>query len=274
MRKNWVLVLLLFVVLGFGVHSPTANAEGFVDVQYDVVMDVTFNNGSAPVAAPLVGVMTIRYEHAEHAGTGTGTTIGAGAAQLRSMYATGPLVLYVDTVLSLSGPTWLTMGPGAVGTWGTSIPFDAAAYTSITKASGLNLPGLDGLLTSPEASCHNAFQTLPYSPKNCTSQAQMPISLNPQPNPTPFTNKVIKGFGNFNSAGPPATLSFRNISATASLTHNLALTMVGIALPIELSALVGTETSRTYVPEPNMALLFGGAMIGLACVGSMRRRKR
>ncbi len=277
MRKNCF--VLLFVVLALGVYSPSAKAIGFVDVLYDVELDVTFGGGASPVASPMSGFMTIRYEHA---GTGfSGTTIAPGAAQMMGLSATGPVVLYVGGILSMTGTAWLTIGPGTVGTWG-SIPFPAS-YTSITKTSGLNLPGFSGLLTA-DANCHNIGAVVTTMGTGvtftggtaCTGFAGMPPTLNPHTLPVSFTNKALKGYGNFNTAGPPTTLSFlrlQTVSATtasAPFSVQIASTLIGIGIPMELNSIVGVEISRT--PEPNTALLLGGGIIGLAGFAGWRKR--
>ncbi len=269
MRKNYF--VLLFVVLALGVYSPSAKALGFVDVLYNVSLDTTFLGGPAnKVAAPLTGSMTIRYDHA---GTGTGTTIASGGAQMMSLNASGPVVLFVGGILSMTGTAWLTMGTATqIGTWG-SLSFPAS-YTSITKTSGLKLPGLNGLMTAA-ANCSNLGAAL-----QCTNIAGMPTATNPHSLPIPFVGKQIIGYGNFNTAGPPTTLSFLGLATVADpagpvpLSHNLASTLINLAVPMSMWNVVGVEVSRTFVPEPNTALLLGGGIIGLACFGSTRRRKR
>jgi hypothetical protein len=62
---------------------------------------------------------------------------------------------------------------------------------------------------------------------------------------TLFGNQELVGYGNFNTAGPPNTLSFLTVSATSPLsfaTVNMAANFLGA--PLEIGNIVGTETSR------------------------------
>ncbi len=256
MRK--IGVALLFVVLGFGVYAPKAKALGYVDVQYNVVADITFLGGN-PVATGITGTMTIRYNNGT--GTGTGTTIAAGDARLMSLNASGLMALDAG-VLTMTGTSQVHMGTAsAIGSWGSNIPNTG---TGTAPVGGLRLLGINGAFSGVGA-CHSVV------PGYCGLQG-LPEGY-PVPLGAVFGGQSLTGYNNFNPAGPPSPLSFLSVSATQATafgTIQLATNFFGA--PLELGNIVGTETSRTFVPEPNTALLLGGGIIGLGLFGTSRRK--
>jgi hypothetical protein len=260
MRNIWV--FLLFAVLGLGLHAPNASALGFVDVQYNVVADITFLQGAGPVATGVTGTMTIRYNN----GTGVtgGTTIASGNARLMSLNVSGPMLVYVPGILMLTGNSTVAMGTAAaIGSWGSNIPNTG---TGTAPVGGLRLLGLNGAFAGL-GNCTN-LGTAPA----CTGNG-MPVGSNPNVLGAAFANRGLTGYGNFNPTGPPSPLSFLTVSATSPLsfaTMNMATNFLGA--PLELGNIIGTETSRTAVPEPNTALLLAGGIIGLGWFGSSRKR--
>jgi hypothetical protein len=175
--------------------------------------------------------------------------ISAGPINMQSFFIAGTINSSPLGLVNVTGNFQGTQAVGPSGTGGT--------WTPGGVAGGVLTPGLaQATLTQALYVYLNAYANCAGALCALVNGGNWPVSIS--------SVQTIAGL-------PPMPLANLNSVGNAALSApGLVISLNGIPATINL---VGTEVTRTFVPEPGSGLLVASALVGLAALVRLRRRK-
>jgi hypothetical protein len=207
---------------------------GEIEIRFDFLTSSKITAYGGQIQVPPQGSMFAGSAVLVVPGTST-SAASAGAAQMRG----------VSAGLSVNA---LTLGANVVGSFfafqaGTASGTLSAGLGKVTLGGPLTLSAMGGL------DCGGNFNV-------CSLLGNFAL--------------VFTGTQTI-SSGPRLTLRNVNLSGQAELEGRIPLSFSGATGVLDL---IGTEVSRTYVPEPSVGTQLGAAIVAVCVLATWRRRRR